>query len=223
MCEECRLAYLREQGEACPICNLAAKDCLCVEKPLEEKGIKAVYKCFLYHATEHERVTNRALYRLKHKGDPMILDFFAHEMAKTLAPLFTEEKDKYVVTFAPRSRRAIRQDGFDHMELLTQRVANLLSVSFMKTLDRRGGKEQKRLSRKERFLNMMDVYTPKEGVLLHGKRVIILDDITTSGATLLAAVSALRKVGARGVKAAVLGATPLHMRRGKKKRRRSRG
>jgi predicted amidophosphoribosyltransferase len=82
----------------------------------------------------------------------------------------------------------------------------------MKTLDRRGGKEQKRLSRKERFLNMKDVYTPKKGVLLHGKRVIVVDDITTSGATLLAVVSALRRVGARGVRVAVLGATPLRER-----------
>ena len=218
VCEECYLAFLREKGEACPTCNLAAKDCLCAEKPLEAKGIKAVYKCFFYHATEHERVTNRALYRLKHKGDPMILDFFAREMANTLAPLFAEEKDKYVVTFAPRSLRAIRQDGFDHMELLSKRVAKLLSVPFMKTLDRRGGKEQQRLSRKERFLNMKDVYTPKKGVLLHGKRVIVVDDITTSGATLLSVVSALRKVGTRGVKVAVLGATPLYVRHAEKKR-----
>ncbi len=149
----------------------------------------------------------------------MILDFFAREMANTLSPLFTEEKDKYVITFAPRSRRAIRQDGFDHMELLAKRVAKLLSVSFMKTLDRRGGKEQKRLSRKERFLNMKDAYAPKKGVLLHGKRVIVLDDITTSGATLLSVVSALRRTGARGVKVAVLGATPLYVRHAEKKRR----
>lgn len=219
VCDECRLAFLREREEACPTCNLAAENCHCVPKPLEAKGIKAVYKRFLYHATAHERVTNRALYRLKHKGDPMILDFFAREMAEMLAPLLTEEKEKYIVTFAPRSRRALRQDGFDHMELLAKRVAALLSVSFMKTLDRHGGKEQKRLSRKERFLNMKDVYTPKDGVLLKGKRVIVLDDIITSGATLLSVVTALRRAGAHGVKAAVLGATPLYPHYASGKRR----
>ncbi len=217
-CEECRLAFLREREEACPLCNLAAKDCLCAPKPLSSKGVEAVYKRFLYHATDAERVTNRALYRLKHKGDPAILDFFAREMADMLAPLLTEEREKYVITFAPRSRCALRQDGFDHMELLAKRVALLLSVPFMKTLDRRGGKEQKRLSRKERFLNMKDAYTPKGDLLLYGRRVIVIDDITTSGATLLSVVSALRQVGARGVKVAVLGATPLYRRRAEKKR-----
>ncbi len=219
MCEDCRLAYLRESGEACPTCNLAATSCLCAERPLVGRGIKEVHKRFLYHATAHERVTNRALYRLKHKGDPLVLDFFAREIADMLRPLLHEERDKTVLTFAPRSRRAIRIDGFDHMELLAKRVARLLTVPFMKTLERRGGKEQKRLSKKERFLNMKNAYVPKKGVCLSGRKVMVIDDITTSGATLSSVISSLHKIGARGVKVAVLGATPLYARSAGKSQR----
>ncbi len=219
LCADCYPLYLREKEEECPTCGLLPKDCLCAQRPLSSHGIGEVHKLFFYHATAHERVTNRALYRLKHKGDPLVLDFFAEEMAKMLAPLLIGDKEKYLLTFAPRSRRAIRQDGFDHMALLGERLSRLLSVPFLSTLDRRGGKEQKRLSRKERFLNMKDVYTPREGLLLRGRCVIVIDDITTSGATLLSVVSALRRAGARGVKVAVLGATPLLSRYKMKKRR----
>ncbi len=219
LCHSCRLDFFREMEEECPSCGLAARKCTCAPKTLENDGIKSIYKLFLYHAKESELITNQAIYRLKHKGDPAICEFFAEELAARLKAEFDMDPARHLITYAPRTKGAIRREGFDHMKLLAALLAKKLSIECVDAVDNFGKREQKRLSRKERFANTADAYRAKPGVDLHGRRVILIDDITTSGATLLHLVRALRKVGGRGVTVAVLGATPYYPRIRKKKRR----
>lgn len=103
----------------------------------------------------------------------------------------------------PSSRRARRRRGYDPVRLLLARCgarpSRLLRL-------RRSGGTQKSLDREARARNVDEAMVAVGD--LSGRRVVLVDDVITTGATLAEAERALRAAGADVVGAAVLAATP---------------
>ena len=74
----------------------------------------------------------------------------------------------------------------------------------------RAAPSQHRLNRAQRLGNLDGVMVahPSRAQHLAGRRVLLIDDVSTTGATLQAAGRALRQAGAREVSALVLARTP---------------
>lgn len=212
LCPECRARYELALSDLCPYCGTHISSCTCSGEYLKREGVPRLIKLFSYHPGE-ESVQNALVYRLKHSGDRRVVEHFAEPLADAIRPhaaRLAEDGRQVLLTYAPRSRRARRRHGFDHMAYLTRAVAERLSLPYASLLERRSGSEQKKQeTRGARYRNMRDAYRFRSKDPLAGKHVILLDDITTSGATLSAASRALRRAGARSVNAAVLGATYL--------------
>lgn len=70
--------------------------------------------------------------------------------------------------------------------------------------------DQHSLNRQQRLLNLHGVFAahPRHAPHLQGKHVLLVDDVTTTGATLQAAAHALRQAGATAVSALVFARTP---------------
>ncbi len=110
-----------------------------------------------------------------------------------------------VVTWAPTSTARRRDRGFDQGELLARLVARQLRVPCRRLLERTGpDASQTGRSRAERLHG--PGFTARPG--LAGKRVIVIDDVVTTGATLSAAAAALRHAGATDVAMFAVAATP---------------
>lgn len=207
LCDRCLASYGLEKTMGCPFCGHPFSACTCPGDTLKRGGITRLPKLFRYHP-HGDGVSNRMIYLLKHAAPRPLVAFLARELAEAIRPHLPKGKGELLVTFAPRSRRARRRYGLDHMELLARAVAEELSAECRTLLRRRdGGEQKKRPTRQERFRNMRDAYSYIGKEELHGRRILLLDDVTTSGATLLFAVRALRRAGARGVTVGVLGAT----------------
>ena len=211
LCEKCRASYAVALADICPYCGAQISSCTCAGERLERAGVSRLIKLFAYHPGE-ESVQNALIYRLKHSADRRVVALLAQNLADALRPHVSrliEERKSVLLTYAPRSRRARRAHGFDHMRHLTCVTARLLDVPFASLLTRKNGSEQKKQeSRGARYRNMREAYRYRGREVISGKHIILLDDITTSGATLAAAARVLRRSGARSVSAAVLGATP---------------
>jgi predicted amidophosphoribosyltransferase len=108
-----------------------------------------------------------------------------------------------VVTWAPTSRARRHDRGFDPAELLARAVARRLRARGVGTLDRRPGPPQTGLAADARRRGPR--YVARRGV---PGRVLLVDDVATTGATLAAAASALRAAGAREVLALTAARTP---------------
>ncbi len=101
-------------------------------------------------------------------------------------------QDVDVVTWAPTSARRRRERGFDQGELLARTVARQLGLPCRRLLDRQGEGTQTGKGRSERLQGPVFVARPD----VAGQRVLVIDDVVTTGSTLLSAAGALEERGA---------------------------
>jgi len=110
-----------------------------------------------------------------------------------------------VVTWAPTTPVRRRARGFDPAEVLARRVACCLRRPVRPLLRRGPGPPQTGRSRAERRHGPQ--FAPRGAM---PARVLLIDDVATTGATLAGAARALRSGGAGSVVAATVARTPLH-------------
>jgi ComF family protein len=111
-----------------------------------------------------------------------------------------------VVTWAPTGARRRHQRGFDQAELVARHVARQLGVPCRRLLERRGpGGPQTGQDRRGRLHGPVFRAHPR----IEPVRVLVVDDVVTTGATLASAASALRQAGAADVVCAAVAATPM--------------
>jgi ComF family protein len=120
----------------------------------------------------------------------------AAEVERRLSP----EPDTVLVPI-PRSPMAILENGFDQSVMVGEAVAGRLSISFSPAIKHRGKKKQKLLGYQDRLRNAKEAFLLDEKYAdsIRGKRVILYDDIITTGASAAACVALLLKNGAVGV------------------------
>lgn len=92
--------------------------------------------------------------------------------------------------------------------LLARRLGAVLGIPVLTPLTaRRAGQAQKGLTRTQRLENARDAYACRRGTDLSGQRLLLVDDIITTGATVSACALALLQAGAVEVTAAAVAAT----------------
>lgn len=109
-----------------------------------------------------------------------------------------------VVTWAPTSMVRHRQRGYDQSELLAKAVAERLGLRCRRLLYRDRSAPQTGRNRQERLDGPMFRARP----LRHPCRVLVIDDVVTTGSTLRAAAHALDLAGASEVCLLAVAATP---------------
>lgn len=111
-----------------------------------------------------------------------------------------------LISYVPVSRWRRATRGYDQSELLARAVARCYGVLPVATLHkRRQNRTQSQLhSADARRANVSGVYTPVGPERFAGQRVLLIDDIVTTGATLSEAARTLRAAGAADVVCAAL-------------------
>jgi predicted amidophosphoribosyltransferase len=112
------------------------------------------------------------------------------------------------VVGVPASRQALAERAYDPVEVFGRGLARRCGLPYIpKALERsRPGLQQSKLSRRQRLANALGAYRVRAGLTLQGKRLLLLDDVMTTGATLRACKTALLQAGASRVQAMVLAA-----------------
>jgi predicted amidophosphoribosyltransferase len=142
------------------------------------------------------------LRRLKFGNGRAVVARLARGMAGLVEPGWAD-----VVTWAPTSAVRKRERGYDQAELLARAVARCLGVPCRAVLRRAPGHgPQTGRTRAERLDG--PVFVGRRQVV---GRVLVIDDVVTTGATLRSAASAIRALGAFEVRMLAAAATPKHV------------
>lgn len=198
-CEKCAEKYEKAKEETCAVCNQPLPTCLCSTDFMKENGLANLVKVFYYRPNDEDAVQNALIYTLKRTKNRRAAEFCAEKLEESIR-LLVPKIEEWTVTYAPRSAKMKRIHGHDQSELITRNLVDRLSLPLENTLVRdRRAVEQKRLEREERLRNMRGRYHTKTGLDLTGKKFLLVDDVVTSGATMLAAAKALRHAGASRV------------------------
>lgn len=200
ICSDCFLTISINKTQLCPIC-----------KKISENG-KTCSSCrgksFLTGVMifgEHEGVLKDLIWQYKYE--------FIRNLSEPLAQLLEErfgpfvKKKKFLITAVPSSKKRLRWRGFNQSALLGQSLADKTNLSFENLLIRLGqNKSQVGLSKKLRASNIEGKIDQNKNisVIAKSRRILIVDDVYTTGATLEECAKILRQMGATEVWGMVL-------------------
>lgn len=136
------------------------------------------------------------MHRYKFGGGRSHARLFGELMAQCLRDRWDGPVD--LITWAPLHPKRKKERGYDQAELLAQRVGGLTGLPVESTLEKhRATAVQSQTEGDEaRKANVRGAYRALPGLDLTGKRVVLIDDVATSGATLAECAAALRAAGA---------------------------
>ena len=190
-CVLCRKILPKEETDLCRACRVDQP-----EYPFGKKKvphIDALTAVWMY-----EGDVRKSIHRYKFNGARHYADVYGRLLAMRILRDLPEAE---VITWVPVSRKRKRERGYDQVELLAEAVSAELGIPrealLEKFRDNRANSGLKTPA--ERRANVLGVYKVPEGTDIRGKRVLLLDDIVTTGATASECARVLLTAGAKEV------------------------
>lgn len=182
---------LGEEQEICVACR--EKVLLNTAPPRVEKG------AFFDKAAAglwYENDVRKAIHGLKYREKQSYARPLARVMAYTVRHKLEEDVD--IITFVPTNAATLRKRGYNQAELLAQELAAMLDVPCLPTLEKtRDTNPMHGLRPEERRANVLGAYRLCcSAETVAGKRVLVADDILTTGSTLSECARMLKTAGA---------------------------
>jgi ComF family protein len=203
LCASCRshLPYI-DRWQACPRCGAPAGRIICTECnhfTLQERGLASLPYNRCTSVMVHDERTRRIITSYKDAGEQRLSALVADFCADTVSP--SVGADGYVVSYIPSSRKAVTRRGFDHAQITARQLASRLGVPLRELFERPCAKDQRKLNREQRQENMRASLRLKADIANAAPpRVLLYDDVYTTGATLCAASEALRDAGCKSIR-----------------------
>ena len=147
-------------------------------------------------ANYQDLVLKKALWLLKYRG--------AKQLAKPLAELIKErvwkkmETKDWLVIPIPLSKNKMRRRGYSQAELIAKELSdNICADVLLKKFHTKSQVEVK--DKEERLANIIGSFEAKNSETITGKKIILIDDVLTTGATMREAKKVLKQAGAKKV------------------------
>ncbi len=196
LCDECLAKWEAEKNAPCDKCFSAHKHCRCHPSLLNDTVTRS-YHLADYDKTQKESVCRALILRAKQKMDKPLCSFLANELASVL-PRHLDER--FLITYVPRRKESKSEAGYDQAKRLAKALAKQKGVRCVPLLRRADNddRSQKEKGREMRLQSASSTYLPaKEIDMAKGKRIFLIDDVMTSGASLHACAELLNQHGAQ--------------------------
>jgi len=173
-------------GARCPCCWAPSDRGLCARCSVAAPAFDALRARFRF-----EGDARRAILEAKFRGVTALLGPLAEAAAEAVPPAW----DIDAVVPVPLHRRRERQRGYNQAALLAKTVAAHIDAPLRRNLLRRVRQTppQAGLRREQRLRNLLGAFEARGAA---PRSILLIDDVTTTGATFEAAAFALRRAGA---------------------------
>lgn len=198
-CILCGKLLEKEETDLCRACR--------TEAPAYPEGKRKLQFLDSFTAVwYYEGYVRRSLLRYKFRG----VRSYAPAYGRLLAmKLLSEQPEGFdLIAWVPVSRIRKLRRGYDQVELLARAVGKELELPSAPLLKKiRNNRRQSRITGSaERRANVLGVYRVADPESIRGKRILLLDDILTTGATAGECARVLLTAGAKEVHCAVIAA-----------------
>ena len=182
LCQECQRELPWLTGPAC-------------KKPVElTKGCVVVFR--------YQDKVRDAIHGYKFRGCSGRAGCFGTLIAQQIGDQALEFD---LITWPPLSKKRLRQRGYDQAELLARRVGEVLDAPVVSALTKSHRPAQSGLEDpSRRRANLLGAYTVPDLAKIAGKRILLIDDVVTTGSTLSECAKMLELAGAESVVCAAL-------------------
>ncbi len=203
-CEDCEKLVIKPAANTgrCKVCGLHLSQCLCG---------KRIYYSALSAVFYHEGKPRKNIFRLKYHVRPDLADAYSRAIILQL-----EERDILgrtdIITFIPMRPYAQLLRGYNQSELIAKRLSLHTEIPCLPILKKEFSTgNQHKLGQVARSGNLLGVFEPREKYTsdIKGKRILIIDDVFTTGNTLNEAAKTLLIFGAEEIFSAVCNAKKL--------------
>lgn len=190
-CKRCAPTVTFNDGTVCPVCGRrTTRPEICIdckaESPIYKRGASAlVYK----------DGGARLVLRFK-RGNPYLKDYLGRLMAQKARSLPGCD----AVTYIPITKKRRRERGYNQGLLLAEVISGELGIPVVHALTKkRETDEQKSLTRRERAENLKGCFAIADRKGVKAKKILLADDVLTTGATAAEACRELKIAGAAEV------------------------
>lgn len=172
------------------ICNTCKKSIKVIEEAYQDEIISYGY---------YGGVLKELILKFKYKDNFTAGDILTEILEEYIIKNLNYKE--YIITYIPISKKSKKVRGFNQCEYIAKKIARDLSIEAFEVLIKaKETKEQKKLKKDERFENIKDAFQIKKGIKIKNKKIILIDDVTTTGATLKEAYKLLKKFNFNDIK-----------------------
>jgi ComF family protein len=209
ICKECLYQIMSQALVTCPVCGFPKyydEPCIHPLLNIPQEGrrlarIRALGRFSLPY--------NNLIYNLKYHGKTKVAKILGLALANLINSDPILSRADYMVPI-PLHQSRLRERDYNQAELLAKEASGASGIMYLNCLKRkRNTRSQTQLSFNKRVENVKEAFVVKKEFLasIHNRRIILIDDVITSGATLGAAGKTLLESGAGEIYAAVIAAT----------------
>jgi competence protein ComFC len=207
ICDECLASFVPLTENVCEICGRPIQSTtlqdtgqnrcpICRKKPGEQERTYAFDRARSFAAYDGPLV--RAILLLKFERMEPLGAWFADQLAEVVN---SQGLHADVVVPVPLHRDRERERGYNQADLIARPLAKRLKLPHRAVLlvRTRPRPDKHILSLEERWESVRGAFATRPGSQVDNLRVLLVDDVVTTGATLDACARALREAGAKSV------------------------
>lgn len=202
VCGNCISLIKRNPAPYCIYCGRPqdTAGCVCDDCLKDKPAFSMAYSACLYEGNLKELI-----HQFKYSGKLALSGDLSNLISDFLYdnPDILEGAD--IITFVPIAAGHMVKRGFNQSKVLAKHISDSYGIPMIDCIEKIiYTKSQNSLSREERLSNLKGAFRTRGRTILNGLKVLIIDDVMTTGATLNECAKVLLSAGAADVRCLTL-------------------
>ena len=180
--------------QICGICGKLNKDGLCnkckiqlekvAENDILKQDLEDMYIKELIYIFKYEGIIRKLILDYKFHEKPYMYVCFVNFVLKN-EKIFEKLQSYDTIIPVPISKKRMKERGYNQRLLIARKLSREVKIPLQVNclLKTKNIIEQSKLNKEQRKQNIQNVYELKNGEILNNKRILLIDDIYTTGST----------------------------------------
>jgi len=197
ICDHCVQALIPITHPLCTVCGVPFPSSSGTDHPCENCVRRMPWYDFMRAPYLYAGPLMNAIQRFKYNSETHLASFLGGLLSVFARTLLSHPKE-FMAVPVPLHNHRLRERGFNQSLLLAKVVSSDLktSLDYLSLIRKRDTRSQTGLGGKERRSNVANAFSVTSAAIFKGKKVLLIDDVLTTGCTLNECARILKKSGA---------------------------